>query len=83
MNAAQPLSVSVTLGSGLHRYGPTGTKRSMRVPPGARIADLLAALGFQDAEPLLVARNGRVAAPEDPLEENDMVWVFPAVGGGA
>jgi sulfur carrier protein ThiS len=55
----------------------------MRVPPGARIADLLAALGLQDAEPLLVARNGRVAAPEDPLEENDMVWVFPAVGGGA
>ena len=65
-----------------------GGPHSVALPPGSRVDALWAALAGQC--PALaeleastrIARNGRIAGPNEVLEEGDEIALFPPVGGG-
>ncbi len=79
------MRVVVHLHTILQRQTPEGLVRRLEVdlPGGSRVADLL--LSMEIALPLdalLLAVNGRVADPEQVLEEGDQVNIMPAISGG-
>jgi molybdopterin converting factor small subunit len=63
-------------------------ERALTVAADARVADAWAALtaevaALHDAAPTTqVARNGAIAAWDDPLREGDELALLPPVGGG-
>ncbi|MBZ4685710.1 MAG: thiamine S protein [Desulfomicrobiaceae bacterium] len=64
----------------LARFAPSAGV--VELPEGARVLDLLAALGIPESEVKLVFRNNRHTAVETVLADGDEVRLFPAVGGG-
>jgi sulfur carrier protein ThiS len=69
----------------LQRQTPEGLVRRLEVdlPGGSRVADLLLSLEISlPLDALLLAVNGRVAGPEQLLEEGDQVNIMPAISGG-
>jgi molybdopterin synthase sulfur carrier subunit len=46
------------------------------------IQNILDDLAISGGEAAIIFRNGRHAAPEDVLQNNDTVSVFPPIGGG-
>lgn len=52
------------------------------VPEGTRVADILAELPIRQCEPYTFFVNGRHAERDQVLEDQDLVAVFPAAGGG-
>jgi molybdopterin converting factor small subunit len=53
-----------------------------RAAPGARVADVLAALPIPPGDPCTCLVNGRHADRHQLLAEGDVLSVFPAAGGG-
>jgi molybdopterin synthase sulfur carrier subunit len=49
---------------------------------GATIADVLAELDIDGRQPLLCFLNGRQADGESVLHDDDVVALFPPIGGG-
>jgi len=69
----------------LQRQTPEGLARRLEVdlPGGSRVGDLLLSLEITlPLEALLLAVNGRVADPEQILNEGDQVNIMPAISGG-
>ena len=57
---------------------------TVEVPDGATIADVAAHLEIRlGLSHLLLAVNGRVAAPDTQLADGDQVDLIPALSGGA
>ncbi len=56
--------------------------RELDVAPGTTIADLLAELPVDRGRPMLIARNGHGAAPEDEVHPGDRILVSPVFSGG-
>jgi sulfur carrier protein ThiS len=57
-------------------------ERAVDLPPGATLADLVAALGASSDDALLARRSGAVIREPALLEEGDRVELFLPVGGG-
>ena len=79
------MKVTAHLHTILQRQTPEGLIRRLDVelPGGSCVADLLAVLEItMPLDALLLAVNGRVAAPETPLREGDQVNLMPAIAGG-
>ena len=57
-------------------------ERTLTLPSGTSIRELIALAGVPEDEVWLVAVNGARASPERPLAEGDEVLVFAPVGGG-
>ena len=69
----------------LQRQTPEGLIRRLEVelPGGSRVADLMAAHEITMPEDaLLLAVNGRIAAPDTVLQDGDQVNLMPAIAGG-
>jgi molybdopterin converting factor small subunit len=63
-------------------------ERELRVPPDARVSDVFAALA-RSAPALAelegstrIARNGRLATPDEPVSDGDEIALLPPFGGG-
>ncbi|MBI1736319.1 MAG: MoaD/ThiS family protein [Candidatus Rokubacteria bacterium] len=79
------MKIEVQLFATLAQYLPAGrdTDRAIvEMPPGARVADVLAALGVPAAMPRIVLVNGHDAADDHVLEPDDVVAAFPPLAGG-
>ena len=49
---------------------------------GATIGHILASLHISEEEAAIIFINARHGAPDSPLNEGDLVAIFPPVGGG-
>ena len=81
------MKVSVRLFAGL-RERAGGQHVEVELPEGARVEDLLAAMGCTPVGPLspgqcVVAINREYAARTEPIREGDEVALIPPVSGGA
>lgn len=56
--------------------------KSMDVPEGTRVAEVLALLGVPADAPKILLVNGRARAPETVLREGDLLVFFPPLEGG-
>ncbi len=61
---------------------PSGTPFSVELPSEATIQDLVDTLELPAAQVKVVFVNGRARPPDYVLEDNDVVGIFPPVGGG-
>jgi len=57
-------------------------KRTMDLPEGARLRNVLEELDIPEEQVSLPLVNGRYSKLDRPLSAKDVVSVFPAVGGG-
>ncbi len=56
-------------------------ERLLEHRPGMTVADVLRELGLLSTE-YVVARNGRVVAEDEPVEDGDELLLYPVVSGG-
>lgn len=78
------MQVKLKLFAGYRRYLPEdgqGTARDLEVETDTSVHDLLSMLNVP-IEGSVMLVNGRMAAPEQVLEEGDVVAAFPALAGG-
>jgi molybdopterin converting factor small subunit len=54
----------------------------MDLVQGATPKDILERLNIREEEATIIMINGRGAIPDQVLEDNDTVSIFPPVGGG-
>ena len=79
------MKVRVKLFATLRQYLPPGAQGStcqVEVPPGTQVRDLLARYGVPERDSPVILVNGRDAAPDQVLQKDDTVAVFPALAGG-
>lgn len=80
------ITITLHLLAGLQCHLPEGADPaqgySVPMAPGARIGDVLSELPFSRERPVTCLLNGRHANHDQPLQEGDVLAVFPAVGGG-
>jgi len=79
------IRVTVHLHTILQRPTPEGMLRQLdvRLAPGSTVGDLLVTLEVHlPVDALLLAVNGRVAEPDQTLQEGDTVNLMPAISGG-
>ena len=79
------MKVEVQLFATLAQYLPaahTNDRTLVDVPAGARVADLLVALGVPAAMPRIVLVNGHDAPEDHVLQPDDIVAAFPPLAGG-
>lgn len=75
--------VPVRLHGGLERFaGGGGRDRRVRLPGGARVADLLEHFGHFGGENALVLVDGVPRTPQDGIPEGSAVDIHPVFGGG-
>ncbi len=80
------MKVELKLFATLARYFPEasdGGSAPVDVPEGGTVRRLLSALGIPDQIPLMILVNGRDAAPEQVLEDGDVLTLFPPLVGGS
>ena len=80
------MQITIRLLASYRRYLPAGrdapTGYPREVPPGSRVSDVLADLPIPPSDVYTLLVNGRHAQPDQILQEDDVLAVFPAVGGG-
>jgi molybdopterin converting factor small subunit len=65
-----------------------GAEQTLDLPAGARLRDVLPGLSgrFSQLQTLAastrIARNGRIAPADEPIEDGDELALLPPVGGG-
>ena len=70
-----------TLGGSMPGYDPL-RGLEIQLPDGARVADLLAELGFSPREAAVVSVDNRIARPDQALAPGCLVRVLQAMYGG-
>jgi sulfur carrier protein ThiS len=65
-----------------HAHGGGGST-TRDLPAGARVADLIGAIGIPADEELIVGINGRLGSPESALADGDEVMLVTPMAGGA
>jgi len=80
------VEITVRLLSTYRRYLPADhdgrAGYAVRVAPGTAAGQLLRGLPIPDGDRYTFFINGRHAEPDQVLREDDVLSVFPAVGGG-
>ena len=78
------MRVEVKAFATLRAFLPPGSRQSspLDVPAGSTVRDAARALGIADEVALIALLNGREADPGDPLQEGDVVTLFPPLSGG-
>jgi sulfur carrier protein ThiS len=78
------ITVTVTFFADLRRFLPKGAEgpQRYRLPRGATLADLLAAVGVEPDRELTLAVDGELAARDTPLRDGaDVMLLSPMEGG--
>lgn len=80
------MKITIRLLAGYRRYLPkdhdTQAGYEHKVSPGCKVGDLLAELPIPDDDLYTYLVNGSHAQRTQVLQENDILAIFPAVGGG-
>ena len=74
--------VRLRLFGDVRRYGD-GRPASWSLPAGARVADLIGAVGIPAGEELIVGINGQLGSRESALADGDEVMLVSPMAGGA
>lgn len=61
---------------------PLGEKTQIEVPKDATIKDVLKILNVPEKDAKIILVNGNRKKKTDPIQENDLVVIFPPIGGG-
>jgi sulfur carrier protein ThiS len=82
--SARSITVTVTLFGGLRRIASGGPDQRAphTLPEGARLADLLAALGIGAGVDLTAAVDGELAGADTPLRDGAQVMLLGPMEGG-
>jgi len=75
------IEINVDLSTTLFRYYPEGSG-SIKVEKGTTADDLIRKLGIPEDAVSLIFINGKRAMPNQELDENDKIGLFPLVAGG-
>jgi sulfur carrier protein ThiS len=78
------IAVTVTFFADLRRFLPRGADgpQRYRIPSGATVADLLAAVGIEPGRELTLAVDGELAERGTPLHDGaDVMLLSPMEGG--
>jgi sulfur carrier protein ThiS len=78
------ITVSLKLFGDLRKHGPRGGQeiRSLLLPAGATIADVVTRLGIGLDEEVIAGVNGEQATPETALNDGDSVMLVSPMEGG-
>lgn len=79
------MSITVMLSTTLRNYVPgytPATGLSLELDAPLSVQELAEKLSLPLAEIKIVMVNGRHASLEQPVQDNDRIGYFPAVGGG-
>ena len=75
------MKVTVKLVGGLvHTVG--FSQKELDVEPGTTVDDILASIAIDRTRPMIVARNGHGAQPDEEVLEGDRILVSPIFSGG-
>ena len=79
-----PIRLRVALHADLRKYLPRGDSgsRTVEMPPGSRVSDLLRELGIVESEIVTVGVNGELAQRDTVLNDSDDVAMFSPMEGG-
>jgi len=80
------VKVEVKLFATLANYLPEssdGGSPTVEIPDGSTVRQLVRSLGIPDRMPSVILVNGRDAAPDQVLEDGDLLTLFPPLVGGA
>ncbi|MCG8548893.1 MAG: MoaD/ThiS family protein [Desulfobacterales bacterium] len=75
------IEINIDLFTTLYRYYPKGSG-SLKVEKGTTAGALIRQLGIPDGAVSLIFINGKRVMPDQELNENDQVGLFPLVAGG-
>ena len=59
-----------------------GKEVLIEAPAKAKVCDILASLKIDIKDVAILLVNGRDGKPEQELSENDLLSIFPPIGGG-
>ncbi len=79
------MNVTIHLHTILQKQTDTGmvSRLDASFPEGVTLADVIKSLDIAlPLEALLLAVNGRVAQPDQPLADGDVINLMPAISGG-
>jgi sulfur carrier protein len=74
-------SLTPTLPASAEAGSGGGHSRTIDLPDGTTVGQVIASLGLPD-EPRVIFANGRHAPDEHALAAGDRLAIFPPVGGG-
>jgi sulfur carrier protein ThiS len=75
------MQVTLKLVGGLvHTMG--FSQKELDVAPGTTIGDILASIPIDHALPMIIARNGHGAKPDEVVAAGDRILVSPIFSGG-
>jgi sulfur-carrier protein len=81
------MKITVKLFANLVQYSPnpsySGAPFSLEVETGSTLSDLAAQLNLPGDLVKVMFVNGIICEPDQVLKENDVVGIFPPVGGGS
>jgi molybdopterin converting factor small subunit len=67
----------------MRRYLPHGAEHvELTLPDGARVSDLLAAVGVDAGAERVIGRNGELARDDTPLADGDEISLYHPMSGG-
>jgi len=75
------MNVQVTLKGPLRRRFDGVATKTIELPEGALVRDLLKEIGFPEVG-YMVAVNGMRVSPAEPLKDEDEIAIFPPTSGG-
>lgn len=78
------MKIRIKLLADYQRYLPPGSTSSSyeaEVPEGSTVQDVVGTLPIPLEESVVLV-NGRTPDPTQPLQEGDVLCLFPAIGGG-
>ncbi len=75
------MNVQVTLKGPLRRRFDGVATKTIELPEGAAVRDLLKQIGFPEVG-YMIAVNGMRVYPAEPLKDGDKVVIFPPTTGG-
>ncbi|WP_045210933.1 MoaD/ThiS family protein [Desulfonatronovibrio magnus] len=74
------MNIEVKCYATLSQYEPD--QGSLEMQPGATLGDVLRTLSIPSADVKIMFINGHHSPLDKPLQDNDRVGIFPAIGGG-
>ena len=77
------MKVTVKAFASLKQLLPDGGKKTLDVPAGTTVGEMIAILGLPAGRVHLMIRNNRQAGADERLQPGDTVAFFPPIAGGA
>ena len=75
------MKVTLKLAGGfVHTVG--FSQKELDVEPGTTVDDLLSMIAIDRGRPMIIARNGHGAGPDEELRDGDRILVSPVFSGG-